>query len=435
MNKPLKMSNTARLPLVLRREKFGGILFDPADASHLELDQEAFALAYAWMVKRRLPTTDAEKNLLRKIITELPALGDEPRPLRLCETSALPLGPYRHATVLAAPTLVDLQITRRCLMGCPHCYVSAEAAGEHMSFSDAQIALDEITSAGICQLAIGGGEPLLHPQFSQILKYAYRRGLVPNVTTTGQGLTQELLDSLANYCGAVALSLEGIGEGFNVRRRSGFDFFQNTLEQLFASQISTVLQITLSAENIEQLPQIVEYCLKLPQLYGVIFLAYKPVGRGINFNKPLFALDEKTLYPLLRQAFLSLSDHTRVGYDCCLTPSLAGLEQELGFSAGEVLEGCSAGRTSVGISYNLDVVPCTFMPERPWGNLHHQRFLDIWSGIEADKFRQRLDKQVDEKDLCRECVSRQSCLGGCPEWNLARCTINTPKELNNHCSE
>ena len=32
------MTSTAALPLTLRRESFGGILFDPLDATFLELD-------------------------------------------------------------------------------------------------------------------------------------------------------------------------------------------------------------------------------------------------------------------------------------------------------------------------------------------------------------------------------------------------------------
>jgi radical SAM protein with 4Fe4S-binding SPASM domain len=180
--------------------------------------------------------------------------------------------------------------------------------------------------------------------------------------------------------------------------------------------------VTLSAENIGRLPAIVEYCLGVPDLYGVIFLAYKPKGRGEGYDTPLSSLEPAELYPWLRQAFLRLRAHTRVGYDCCLTPGSAGLDRELGFGERDVLDGCSATRTSVGVSADLDVVPCTFLTHRAIGNLGQQSFMDIWLDGGATAFRKGLDTLGDGREACTTCSLRDDCLGGCPEWDLVRCT-------------
>jgi radical SAM protein with 4Fe4S-binding SPASM domain len=207
-----------------------------------------------------------------------------------------------------------------------------------------------------------------------------------------------------------------------LRRKSGFRFFESSLARLHDYAIPTVFQVTLSTENLSQLPAIVEYCLATPDLYGVIFLAYKPVGRGLGYHTSLSALAPAALYPLLRDAFLRLSAHTRVGYDCCMTPAITGIDVELGFEAQHLLEGCSAARTSVGITTSLDVVPCTFATHRPFGNLRTQSLLEIWHGKRAEAFRTRLDELGDSREACRMCPSRSSCLGGCPEWDLVGCT-------------
>ena len=47
-------------PLVLRREPFGGILFDPFDGTHLELDAEAFEVVRALLLEGRAPATEPE---------------------------------------------------------------------------------------------------------------------------------------------------------------------------------------------------------------------------------------------------------------------------------------------------------------------------------------------------------------------------------------
>jgi hypothetical protein len=195
------------LPLVLRRERFGGILFDPFDGTHLELDPSGFELIRDWLTQGREPATPEERDFLASVRREMPTVHAGSRPVReriespsvaalaaraptaaLAPTALLsPLAPTQHATVLASPTLVDLQITRRCTMACPQCYASSELAGTHMAFDDVARLLRELAEAGICQIAIGGGEPLLHPDIVAILELGRSLGLVPNLTTNGLG--------------------------------------------------------------------------------------------------------------------------------------------------------------------------------------------------------------------------------------------------------
>ena len=411
-------------PLVLRREPFGGILFDPLDGTYLELDAEGFGAVHRHLVDRAPPATPDERAFVEAVRAEVPGFGDH-RAVR--GPAALPeVGPTRNATVFAAPTLVDLQVTTRCTMGCPHCYSSSEPEGVHMAFEDVSRLFHQLAEAGVCQIAIGGGEPLLHPEIVRILELGRDLGLVLNLTTTGIGLSPRVLDALASCCGAVALSLEDVGEGFAKRRKMGFPHFEAALAKLQARGIRTVFQITLSAQTLARLPAIVDYCLSVRDLYGVIFLAYKPVGRGDGYETALSAVDPAALYPWLKQAFLRLTGHTKVGYDCCLTPGIAGIDEELGFSELDLLEGCSAARTSVGVGTNLDVIPCTFVTHRVLGNLRDRPFMEIWSRPDDAAFRSDLDTLGDGSEACSTCRLRKSCLGGCPEWDLVRCTRQGP---------
>lgn len=418
-----RTTDRAALPLVLRREPFGGILFQPADATQLELDAEGYRVVRAWLAGEG-GASDEERAFLAQIGLEL-ARGPAPgaAPARVVDVLHAPAPRYRHATVLASPTLVDLQLTRRCRMGCPHCYASSTPDGEHLPFAELCRVLEELAAAGVCQLALGGGEPLLHPRIVEILERIRALGMVPNLTTTGDGLDATVLEACARCCGAVALSLEGVGADFALRRRAGFAFFEQALAALRGHGIRTVFQVTLGVENLGRLPAIVDYCLSVPDLYGVIFLAYKAVGRGVRFDAPLSTLEPRELYPALRDAFLRLSAHTRVGYDCCLTPGIAGIDEDLETIERGLLEGCSAARTSVGISTRLEVVPCTFLADQPLGNLHQRSFLEIWRGPEAEAFRARLDARAEREPPCRGCPSQASCLGGCPEWDLVRCAL------------
>jgi len=411
-------------PLVLRREAFGGILFDPAHGTYVELDSEAFSAARAWCLDGRTPAGAQGQALLTRLRDEVPALAESRPRLRLANHHPAP-APRTHFTPLGAPTLVDIQLTRRCTHGCPHCYVDAGPDGAHMPWPDVRAVLRACADAGVCQIAIGGGEPLLHPRLADLLDEAHGLGLVPNLTTTGVGLTESTLDALARCCGAVALSLEGVGERFATRRRQGFTRFGEARAALASRGIPTVLQVTLSAENLADLPAIVDHCLADGDLYGVILLAYKAVGRGEAYDTPLSSLDAREVHATLTDALLRLSPHTRVGYDCCLTPGITGIERELELTEADQLEGCSAARSSIGVSVDLDVVPCTFTTFRPLGNLRTHSLREIWLGHEAEAFRRRLDERAERDPACRSCALQRSCLGGCPEWDLVRCAYGS----------
>ncbi|MBK1703008.1 radical SAM/SPASM domain-containing protein [Halochromatium glycolicum] len=408
----------ADLPLILRYESFGGVLFDPTDASFLELDHEGFSVlwSYAEDDPNRLLNADAA-NLLNQVRANVTRLDG--RPIRRIayelkdDSSPVP--------TLAGPSLVDFQITDRCDLGCPHCYAGSTPTGGHASLEDIKRALQQIADVGAYQVALGGGEPLLHPDLPLILKLCHDHGVVPNLTTSGDNLNDRYLDLIGAYCGAVGLSLEGVGKAFRTYRSTGFARFRHTLERLLGRGIPTVLQITLNADTFARLGSITEFCRAQSGLYGVIFLAFKPVGRGASYGTPLAALPSREVSERLQETFFRLAETTRVGFDCCLTPAVTGADNAFDAHAARYLEGCSALRSSVGLLPNLDVLPCTFTPRHAVGNLHRQHLRAIWNDLPARSFRTHMAAHAAANAACSTCAKYEYCLGGCPVMSLVDC--------------
>jgi len=405
------------LPLLLRREAFGGLLFAPREAVHIELDHEAFEFVHAHLTRQRAPSCAEEQHLLERLRAEL-GVTEVSRTRTVEYGRAVDAYPFQ---VYNAPTLADFQITTRCTMGCRHCYAAAEPDGVSVPLADVTRVLSELERNGVTQIALGGGEPLDHPDLIQILELCHGHGLVPNLTSNGLGLDREKLAALKRYCGAVALSLEGVGERFSRLRGSSFAAFEARLARLVESGVATVLQVTLSRETFADLDAIVAFCLQQPRLYGVIFLAYKQVGRGLDCDHLLSELEPAGVHEKLRDAFLRLSRQIRVGYDCCLTPGIVGVEPTLGFSQEHQLEGCSALRSSVGILPSLDVTPCTFSGDLVVGNLADQPLHEIWRGEAAQAFRGQMRRHYEGDARCVSCASKLDCLGGCALFDLVRC--------------
>ena len=65
----------------------------------------------------------------------------------------------------------------------------------------------------VLEVALGGGETTLHPEFINILKEFYDNKVIPNFTTKNHNLLrQENAQEILKYCGAIAFSVENSNE-------------------------------------------------------------------------------------------------------------------------------------------------------------------------------------------------------------------------------
>lgn len=78
------------------------------------------------------------------------------------------------------PETIDVKITNKCDIGCKYCHEKSNLKGEH---ADLNVLLDTIKdlNPGV-ELAIGGGNPLSHPQLKCFLKECKSKGFICNLT-------------------------------------------------------------------------------------------------------------------------------------------------------------------------------------------------------------------------------------------------------------
>ena len=139
----------AELPLVLRREPFGGLLFEPSTATCVELDEEAYSTLRRALAEERQPASDEERALMEQLRASIPSLGRDVVRCHVTPDRASRISRYAHARVLDAPTVVDLQITRRCRSGCPHCYMSSSPDGVDMPYDQVREVLHAAGELGV----------------------------------------------------------------------------------------------------------------------------------------------------------------------------------------------------------------------------------------------------------------------------------------------
>lgn len=125
------------------------------------------------------------------------------------KTIRIALDKNKPITELEHPEFFDVKITGKCRGGCEFCYMDSKETDHHYSDLIPKINsyFGALTDNQRCfQVALGGGEPTLHPDFVEVLKTFYDLGITPNYTTNGMHITEDIIDATKKYCGGVAIS-------------------------------------------------------------------------------------------------------------------------------------------------------------------------------------------------------------------------------------
>lgn len=111
------------------------------------------------------------------------------------------------------PEFYDIKLTDNCKGGCNYCYQNS--GGQNKDVDAVRKLTAFFTSMSInerpFQIAYGGGEPTLHPQFHEIMKLTRDFGIAPNYTTNGmfikdKAIAHKIIDTTKEYCEGVAIT-------------------------------------------------------------------------------------------------------------------------------------------------------------------------------------------------------------------------------------
>ena len=111
--------------------------------------------------------------------------------------------------VARSPFLVDVKITDFCPYGCTYCYQGSTCNGKHADDNDIGSLAYKLGHAETFEVAIGGGEPTLHPGFKNIIESFHMYKVTPNFTTRNLAyIKSEEFLKVVDKIGRVAFSLD-----------------------------------------------------------------------------------------------------------------------------------------------------------------------------------------------------------------------------------
>lgn len=177
------------------------------------------------------------------------------------------------------PESIDVKITNYCDMGCKYCHEASTKNGKH---GDIETLFHKIKDLKGLEVAIGGGNPLDHPELLWFLDQCEKAGIVCNITIN-ENHVKERYDKIINM--SKYFKLHAIGVSINSKDYDMLKEFQEEVN----SQV--VYHMIMGIHSIEDLA-----AMRAKDLDKVLLLGYKQFGFGRKYYQKLPEEIETKIY-------------------------------------------------------------------------------------------------------------------------------------------
>ena len=258
--------------------------------------------------------------------------------------------------------------------------------------------------AHIIGVGLGGwGEPMLHPDFLEILKFLESKGVLISFDTNGL-LLKEYANDLVNIKTLyhIGISFDFLPESFKdahslIDALEGLQALVEAKKRKGKKYPLVRVTVTLMKLNVHMLPELV----KLVSEYGGTWLdCHEAIVFDANKLNSPFALPskEELTYYFNKAKEIGAKLGVRVTYNRRYT------EPNVHAKFADV---CSVPWTSVFIDFRGYVHPCCFYLYLSFGNLRERELKQIYKGSDYRNF--RISLLTGNEQFCKNCLSGTIC--------------------------
>lgn len=318
------------------------------------------------------------------------------------------------------PLCGTFELSPVCNFSCKMCYVRKtrkevdESPRKILTLEDWRRIAREALDAGVLELLLTGGEPLLWPDFWTLYEELIDMGILISINTNGSLIDDAAIARFRKKPPQrINITLYGASDE-TYQRLCGihgvFTKVDNAICGLMDAGITVKLNCSLTPENAKDLDWMMAYAKKRNTAITVGTYMFPPIRRdptsfGVNQR---FTPEESAKYQL---RYLQLSrDEER--YQDCLDNILNGYAAPPGLDADciDPIDGkirCRAGKSSFWITWDGWLTPCGMLPE-PVADLKELSFAQGWRAITEASAALRLSSVCDtckNRDICHPCAA------------------------------
>jgi hypothetical protein len=205
------------------------------------------------------------------------------------------------------PESMDIKITNACDGGCAYCHEKSVPSGKHADLNKLLEMISDLP-AGV-ELALGGGNPLSHPDLVPFLRAAKDKGLIVNMTVNQQHVVGKYGDLLL---GIVMLDLiHGLGISYSSK------YEINDMAMLMSESSNIVFHMIMGVNEVEEIDDIIAFSKEMGRdslcnkragsertcYCKILVLGYKQYGRGLTFYDNAVEANKAKWYTQLAKHF------------------------------------------------------------------------------------------------------------------------------------
>lgn len=305
-------------------------------------------------------------------------------------------------------------ITNDCDQRCKHCYIfnsRVQAHSQRWDMDNAIKLLDDFLC--FCKkykrnpnIALTGGDPILHPLFWDIVKEISKRdipfAILGNPFHVGDRESELLADS---GCWGYQVSIDGLKETHDAMRKPGsFDDTVRWLKRAKEWKLRTMVMTTVSRINYLQVPEIANIAIDTgANVYA--FARYCPTHDDTEFN-----LSPDEYHNFLEKMWNFYQENIDRGTTFAFKDHLWKLLlREKGILHVEdddiIYDGCHCGFTHLTFLENGDVFACRRMNSLV-GHFPDESIEEIFFGEQMQKYR-----EIEQIEGCGSCTLLKYCRG------------------------
>lgn len=285
------------------------------------------------------------------------------------------------------PMNVIFELTYRCNLRCKHCYIPEP--NRHLSeltTEEIEDALEQLADLRCLYLTFTGGEIFLRPDIFRLSRKAKSLGFALKFFTNGTLITPQIADRIAElHPFTVEISIYGKNAAthdFVTKAKGSHQKSMEAVRMLAQRGVRTKAKMPLMNHSFQEYVELMEEC--------------EALGVECRLDHSIVAMDDGDKDPLkLRTTDEQL---LRIFTDKRVSP-----KGDLPTAPAQL---CEAGRNTLSISPNGDVVPCIQLPLVA-GNLRKQSLREIWEGSSV-MLRVRNWTNDELKD-CPTCSLQKHC--------------------------
>lgn len=263
------------------------------------------------------------------------------------------------------PSFANFAITNACNAKCNFCTFSRTEAKDIRFLELTKIlnAIDVLYDKGIRYLVFVGGEPLLHPDLSEMIRYATKKGIDTMISTNAYLLKEKtILDLEASGLKTIFISIDAtsIQAHENNRGLPGVcKLIRNVTKNIKKQGINLIASVTINRliKDYSELPQFLEGLGFDKLSFSNPIIRYSTSYAG-DCSSDLINYSKEELVEIFRE-IIKLKKRFRV-----LNPTASLRDMIRLFKDKQVRFACLGGYKSFYVDWNLDVFPCQTLEEK-----------------------------------------------------------------------